>query len=299
MFMHYTGLIYRPPFEAESLLLQVTEGCSHNRCSFCTMYRDIPFAVSPLEEVEADLKEVAPYAKRISRVFLENGDPFALSAERLKAIAELINRYLPEVDTIAMYASVNNIKGKTDAELAELRRYGINELNIGVESGLDAALARMNKGYTAAEAGEELFRLKAAGIDWGANVIFGAAGAGHWEENAEATAALLNKTKPYLIFTGTIHADEGCPLYNDFQSGAFEESTFGEYLDEEERFLSLLDLDPCFFFGRHPSNVVPMQGWLNQDKEKMIEIVRAVRARLEKKLHERPRHGGEGAILNR
>ena len=138
-----------------------------------------------------------------------------------------------------MYASIKNIRGKSDEELRRLRSLGINELNIGVESGLDEALSRMNKGYKAEEALTELARLNAAGMDYGANIIFGCAGEGHSRENAEATARLLNETKPYLIFTGTIHADPGCPLYDDMQSGTFRESTFGEYLEEEERFLSL------------------------------------------------------------
>ena len=143
--MNYTGNIYRPPFESNSLLLQVTVGCSHNRCAFCTMYRDVPFQVEPLDQISADLDEAQRYWPNVTRVFLENGDPFVLSADRLKAIAELIHQELPKVDTIAMYASIQNIKSKTDAELSELRSIGINGLNIGVESGLDVALKRMRE----------------------------------------------------------------------------------------------------------------------------------------------------------
>lgn len=135
-----------------------------------------------------------------------------LSTDRLVAIAELIHQKLPNVDTIAMYASIPNIKNKTDAELRQLRSLGINELNIGVESGLDEALKQLNKGYTAAEAEYELLRLRSAGIDYGANVIFGSAGPELRRENAIKTAQLINKTTPYLIFTGTIHADVGCEL---------------------------------------------------------------------------------------
>ena len=295
--MHFTGTTYRPPFEARSLLLQVTVGCSHNDCAFCTMYRDTQFRVEPLSQIEADLKEAAPYANRITRVFLENGDPFVLNADRLLSIADLIHRYLPKAETIAMYASIKNIMTKTDAELKKLRETGINELNIGVESGLDDALRAMNKGYTAEQAKTELFRLKATGFDWGANVIFGAAGAGNGLENAKATAALLNETKPYLIFTGTVHADAGCPLYGAMQSGTFIESTFGEYLNEEERFITLLELDRCYYFGLHPSNVVPMQGWLSADKEKLLHEIHSARTELMEQLNERPRRGGEGAIL--
>ena len=295
--MHYTGTIYRPPFEARSLLLQVTTGCAHNRCSFCTMYRDEPFRVEPLEQIEEDLAEPRQYVSNITRVFLENGDPFALSADRLEQLAVMIHAYLPRVETIAMYASIKNVIGKSDEELRRLRNLGINELNIGVESGLDEALAYMNKGYTSDQAKHELNRLKSAGIDYGANIILGCAGPERRHENAAATAALLNETKPYLIFTGTIHSDPGCPLYEDMQSGRFVESTFGEYLDEEEELLELLDLTDCYLFGLHPSNIVTMHGNLPEDKAAMLDLIRKRREELADRLDERPVRYGEGAVL--
>ena len=295
--MHYTGTIYRPPFEARSLLLQVTTGCSHNRCSFCTMYRDEPFRVEPLEQIEEDLAEARQYVPNVTRVFLENGDPFALSADRLEQIAVMVHAYLPRVQTIAMYASIKNVIGKSDEELRRLRKHGINELNIGVESGLDEALVYMNKGYTSDQAKHELNRLKSAGIDYGANIMLGCAGPERRHENAAATAALLNETKPYLIFTGTIHSDPGCPLYEDMQSGRFVESTFGEYLDEEEELLELLDLTDCHLFGLHPSNIVTMHGNLPEDKAAMLELVRKRREELANRLDERPVRYGEGAVL--
>ena len=296
--MKYTGLTYRPPFEARSLLLQVTAGCSHNKCAFCTMYRDVPFSVESMEQIEADLQEAQQYVPDITRVFLENGDPFCLAADKLAGIAEKIHEYLPKVETIAMYASVNNIRGKSDEELRRLRDLGINELNIGVESGLDDALRRMNKGYLAAEALYELGRLRSAGMDYGANIIFGCAWAGRYRENALATARLLNETKPYLIFTGTIHADPGCPLYEEMQTGMFVESTFGEYLEEEELFLSGLNLDGCYYFGLHPSNLVQMHGYLNRDKQQMLNEINHRRKQFSGRLLERPVRGGEGAIMN-
>ena len=295
--MHYTGTIYRPPFEARALLLQVTTGCSHNRCSFCTMYRDEQFRMEPLEQIEEDLEEAREYVPGVKRVFLENGDPFALSADRLEQIAVMIQAYLPKVETIAMYASIKNVIGKTDEELRRLRTLGINELNIGVESGLDEALAYMNKGYTAEQAVYELKRLGAAGIVYGANIILGCAGAERRHENAAATAALLNETDPYLIFTGTIHSDPGCPLHEDIQAGRFVESTFGEYLDEEEELLKLLDLTDCYLFGLHPSNIVRMHGNLPEDKEVMLELIRKRRDQLAGRLNDKPVRYGEGAVF--
>ncbi len=297
--MHYTGPTYRPPFESGSLLLQVTVGCSHNKCAFCTMYREVPFSVCPMEQVEADIDEASRRYGDATRVFLENGDAFVLSADRLARVAEGIRAKLPKVETIAMYASILNIRGKTDGELRCLRQLGVNELNIGVESGLDEALGRMNKQYTAGEAREALLRLKAAGMDYGLNVILGAAGAERRLDNAEATAELLNATQPYLIFTSTVHADPGCPLYEEMQSGAFTEPTFGEYLEEEERLLEKLEQEDTYFFGAHPSNVLPMRGVLPRDKEAMLDVLRETRMRMEGRLQERPIRAGEGGIVNR
>ena len=292
-------LVYRPPYEAASFLLQVTHGCSHNRCSFCTMYRDVPFSIETDECIEKQLKWAKTRCPDKDRVFLENGDPFALPAERLIEIAGLIHTYLPKVATIAMYASVKNLKSKSDADLRRLRECGINDLNIGVESGLDEALTTMNKGYTAKDAFCELERLGNAGISYGANIIFGGTGRDRWRENASATAELLNRTKPYLIFTGTIHAEPGSPLYDDIQNGSFRESTFGEYLDEEEALLQALTLDDCFFFGLHRSNVVQMRGWLSRDKDALLAEVQNTRRRLCDQLDQIPARAGEGGIIRR
>ena len=297
--MNTTGIVYRPPFEANSLLLQVTTGCSHNKCTFCTMYHDVPFSMCPLEQVEAELDEAALFRPDVKRVFLEHGDPFTMPAERLLKIAELIHQKLPKVGTIAMYASIQNIRRKTDAELRRLRDAGINGLDIGVESGLDEALTMMNKGHTAQESIEQLLRLKKAGIDFTLNIILGCGGAELWRENAEATAAMINAVQPRQIFTGTLHAEPGCKLYGEMQSGTFHECTFRQLLDEQELLLSRLELEECYYFSSHPSNVMPMQGWLPKHKQDMLEAVREMRATLADRLDEIPVRGGEGSILNR
>ena len=290
-------VMFRPPFEAASLLLEVTHGCSHNACAFCTMYRGVPFQLEPMERVEECVRTAAVRRPGVKRVFLEHGDAFALSAERLIRIAELIHAYLPRVEMIAMYASIKNIASKSDEDLERLREAGIGDLNVGVESGLDEALRWMNKGYTAAQARHELLRLKRAGIPWGANVILGAAGPALRSENAIATAELLSATQPNLIFTGTLHADPGCPLYEAIKSGAFAESSFGEYFDEEETLIERLELDDCVFFGLHPSNVVTMEGRLPQDKDRLLAELRDERDYLRGRLDRRPVRASEGAII--
>lgn len=290
-------IIYRPPFEASSVLIEVTRGCSHNSCSFCTMYRGVNFGRVSSEYIDEQLSYYSEYEPDAERVFLENGDAFCLDADSLADIARRVRESLPKVGTISMYASVRNIASKSDQDLRRIREAGINEMNIGVESGLDEALRSMNKGYDAAQALRELTRLRDAGFDYFANVIFGCAGAGNGILNAEKTAELMNRTQPALIFTGTIHAEEGCPLYEDMRSGSFTEPTVGEYLDEEERFLELLSMDDCIYFGLHPSNIAPMQGLLPEDREELINEVRMRRKRLEKVLDSRPLRGGEGAVF--
>jgi len=297
--MNMTGIVYRPPYEANSLLLQVTLGCSHNKCTFCYMYPDVQFRVCPMEEVEADIEEAARYCPNVKRVFLEHGDAFVLSAEKLLKIADAIHRKLPKVETIAMYASIQNIKSKTDAELRQLRAAGIHGLDIGVESGLDAALTYMNKGHTAAEAREQLLRLTEAGMDYSFNAILGCGGAELWKENADATADLINAVQPHLLFIGSLHAQPGCRLYQDMRNGTFKECTIGQLLDEQERLIRRLDLKDTYYFGSHPSNLVPMQARLPDQKQDMIEAVQETREQLRAHLDEFPARGGEGSILNR
>ena len=297
--MNMTGIVYRPPYEANSLLLQVTLGCSHNKCTFCYMYPDVQFKVCPMEEVEADIDEATHYCPNVKRVFLEHGDAFVLSAERLLRIADAVHQKLPKVEAIAMYASIKNIKTKTDEELRQLRDAGIHGLDIGVESGLDAALTYMNKGHTAAEAREQLLRLAEAGMDYSFNAILGCGGAELWQENADATADLINAVQPHLLFIGSLHAQPGCRLYQDMRSGAFKECTIGQLLDEQERLIRRLNLKDTYYFGSHPSNLVPMQGRLPDQKQDMIEAVQETREQLRAHLDEFPVRGGEGSILNR
>ena len=279
--MKYTGTTYRPPFESKSLLLQVTAGCSHNKCRFCTMYREIPFAVERPEQIEQDLREARRLYRHVERVFLVNGDPFVLPAERLKETALQIRAHLPEVASIGMYAAIGNIRHKTDAELRELRALGITGLNIGVESGLDAVLADLNKGFTAAEAEQELSRLSAAGMDFSLNIILGAGGRRLSREHARASSELVNRTRPGLVFVASLHIDAGCELDEDLEQGRFVEPTLRELLEEERDFLQGLDAGDTIFFGLHPSNAVPVYGVLSERKIAML-------AALERGLRELP-----------
>ena len=158
--MQYEGTTYRPPPEADSFLLQVTVGCAHNQCSFCAMYRDVKFRRIEMDQIEADLQEARSIFPNAERIFLVNGDAFVLNAQTLKEIARRVKRTFPECRTISMYASIRNIRNKSDKDLEALRRLGINDLYVGIESGWDEVLKRIHKGHTVSEAKQQIGRLQ-------------------------------------------------------------------------------------------------------------------------------------------
>lgn len=271
--MHYEGTTYRPPPEADSLLLQVTVGCAHNRCRFCDMYRDVNFRRIPIDQIETDLKEAREISPKAERIFLVNGDAFVLKTNFLKEIAERIKLIFPECGTISMYASIRNIKAKGDAELAELRNLGVNDLYVGVESGWDQVLTHINKGHTVAEARSQLDRLSRAGINHIANLMLGVAGIGNGLENARRTAEFLNQTRPSLIWVGTLGVFEGTELYAEMEQGMFVPAPEMEILEEENELINAIELEEVTFYGVHPTNTVRISGRLPRDKHKMVVAI--------------------------
>ena len=267
--MKYTGPIYRPPYEANTLLLQVTVGCAHNKCNFCTMYRDVRFSTEKIEQIEEDLKEANELYKGIKRVFLVNGDAFVLSARKLKAIAEKIHQYLPRVEVITMYASVNNIKGKTDEELKELQQLKIDELWVGAETGHEETLTYLNKGSELKDSYEQLARLNDAGIKFYYGFMYGAAGAGKGLENAEANAKIINELKPYGIVPTTLGAFGESELAQDVAKGIFVPANEKEVLEEQIRLLELIDVETKYM-GIHAINTVSFDAQLPRDKQGSI-----------------------------
>lgn len=197
--MKYTQPVYRPPYEANTLLLQVTVGCAHNACTFCSMYRDVRFSMENLEQIENDLQEAKLIYGSLKRIFLVNGDAFVLSYSRLKPIAELIHKYFPEIEVITMYASIDNIKRKTDTELKALAQLRINELWVGAETGHAETLHYYNKGFQLHDSYSQLERLNDASIQFYFGFMYGAAGKTKGIKNAEATARLINATKPKVL----------------------------------------------------------------------------------------------------
>lgn len=270
--MKYTGPTYRPPYEAKSLLLQVTVGCTHNKCTFCTMYKDVKFSMESIEQIEKDLQEANEIYGDVKRVFLVNGDAFVLSARRLKPIAKLIIKYFPGVEVITMYASINNIKSKTDQELEELRNLRINDLWIGTETGHEETLEYMNKGFSLKDSYEQLGRLNKAGIRHIDILIFGGAGRGKGIENAIANAKLMNAAKPMGISITTMGTFGDSQLTKDVEMGKFVPATELEVLEEQKKFIELIIVDTAYL-GIHGINTVTFDATLPRDREDAIKMV--------------------------
>lgn len=285
--MHYTGTIWRPPYEARSLLLQVTAGCTHHACKFCTLYADLPFRfrMSPLEEVEADLQEAQlwstdpmamlsarlqglPPPENVRRVFLVGANPFVLSFRRLEAIAERIAKYFPQVGSIGCFARVTDVEAKSGEELRRLRALGYDGLTIGVETGDDQALAFMNKGYPAQAIVDQAGRLDQAQIGYNFFYLAGISGAGRGMEGALRSAEIFNQTRPRLIGSSMLTVFPESALYQEIRRGAWQEESELEKLEELRALIGHLTVQTRFVTDG-ASNLVQVRGELPQDREKL------------------------------
>lgn len=266
---HFTGTVWRPPYEAHSVLLQATVGCTHHACKFCTLYGDLRFRLSPMEEIEADLRIVAAHQPRARRVFLVGANPFVLSFNRLVRLVDRIRDFLPKVQTIGMFARITDIAAKSDEQLRELRARGITGLSIGTETGDDPSLAFMNKGCTATDMLRQCRRLDRAGIEYYFTYMTGLAGAGHGRRAAEATAALYNRLHPYIIGVVSLTLFPEAPLAADVAARRFVEAPERERLEELRTFIAALAI-PATLMGHTVSNTVPLLGRLPEDRARML-----------------------------
>lgn len=284
--MHFTGTIWRPPYEASSLLLEVTAGCTHHKCKFCTLYNDLPFKfrMSPMEDIECDLQEVANIMKqwngfRFDCAFLTGANPFVLKAERLLDIADLIRKYVPTVQTIGCFARVTDITLKSDSELSALAQAGYDCLTIGMETGDDEALHFMNKGYKSSDIVEQCSRLDKVGISYNFFYLVSISGAGRGEIGAKATADLCNQLHPQLIGANMLTIYPDSELYQEIQHGNWQEESEVEKYREIRVLIENLKI-PTQFAALGASNAFQLHGSLPKDKnaltatiDKIIETV--------------------------
>lgn len=285
--MHYTGTIWRPPYEADSLILEATAGCTHRACKFCTLYDDLPFKfkASELSTIESDLLEAqiwfhdplskietylfSLHAPKRCRVFLAGANPFALKPKRLLEIAGLIHKYFPMCKTMGCFARVTDIASKTDEELAALREAGYTGLTIGIETGDDAALAFMNKGYVAQDIIAQCARLDAADIAYAFFYLAGISGKGRGIEGARLTAAVCNQTHPTLIGANMLTIYKNSELYQEIITGNWEEETEVEKYQEIKALAKDLEI-PVEFAMLGASNPVMLQGRLPEQREQIV-----------------------------
>lgn len=277
--MHYTGTIWRPPYEATSLLLEVTAGCTHHKCKFCTLYNDLPFKfkLSPFEDIEADLKEASVIYKRwggfrSNRVFLTGANPFVLSFEKLMDISRLIHRYLPNVKTIGSFARITDVTPKTDEQLQKLHEAGYDGLTIGIETGDDEALAFMNKGYKASDIVTQCKRLDKAGIHYSFFYLTSISGAGRGETGAKATAEICNQLHPIEVGANMLTIYPDSELYQEILHGNWKEESEIEKYKEIRTLVANLEI-PTIFGALGASNAFQLQGELPKDKKKLLSIL--------------------------
>ena len=278
--MHYTGTIWRPPYESGSLLLEAGARWAPppsvfqipDRCKFCTLSDELPFRfrLSPLEDIEADLAEAQELLRGqlVQRVFLVGANPFVLQTERLKAIAGRIRRYFPECRTIGCFARVTDVGRKTDEALRELRRLGYDGLTIGVETGYDPALLFMDKGYQARDIVEQAHRLDEAGIAYHFFYLAGIAG---------ASASVFNQTSPRILGSSMLTVYPQSRLFSEMQAGRWTEAGEVEKLEELKTLVEHLER-PLYFAALGASNAVSVHGFLPEERDAVAaKLARACR----------------------
>lgn len=267
--MHFSSGINRPPYEAADGFLQITSGCSHASCEFCTFYKDSPFILSPMEEIEEDIKELAQSGWNFDRIYLQGADPFIRKTEDLLQIADMIYRYLPQVKSIGGYARVDNLKNKTVQQVRQLAEKGYSYFYFGVESGDDKLLDRMNKGYHADLVIEQCKKMDEAGMPWIANFLGGLGGHDWGLSHARETAKMYNQLKPAMVYASELTLFPDTPLSRDVAMGKFAEATETERIAEMQEFIRCLDI-PTIFRAEHVTMPIRLNGRLPEDKEALI-----------------------------
>lgn len=281
--MKYDEQIYRPPKEYRSILLQVTSGCTHNKCKFCGMYRYTNFKMESLDQIESDVIEASqdPYYRGGKRVFLLNGNPFVLKTERLLKIADIIHRHLPRVEVICMYSSIKDIENKSDEELKMLREAGINDLYLGIESGNPEALEFINKGNTVQEAIVQMKRLDKFDYNYYAMILTGLMGRGVEKalENGKLTGLMLSQVNARGIFPMSVTLVPGTELWDMKVKGEYVEATEYDRLVELKAIIENLHPEKtALLSSAHNSNTMFIKGIAPRDNEKMINEIDSILA---------------------
>jgi radical SAM superfamily enzyme YgiQ (UPF0313 family) len=272
--MRYHGTVIRPPSEADSYLLQITYGCSHNRCTFCGTYMDKPFRGRPLDEALQDIAVASRQMPDVRRVFLCDGNALVLDMDHLTDVLDALNAAFPLLRRISIYANARDILAKSESELAVLREKGLELIYLGLESGSDEVLRRVDKGSTAAEMVAGVTRAKEARMRVSVIALLGLGGAELSDEHADGTAHVVNAMDPQYLSMLTLMLVPGTPLHRQCQSGEFQLPEPEALLGELRRVIAGTEgLSRCVFRTNHASNYVPLAGTLSRDKERLLGVL--------------------------
>ncbi len=271
--MHYEGNIIRPPSEANSILLQVTVGCSHNKCTFCGTYKGERFKIKPDEVIFQDIEFAAQYCQRQRRLFLCDGDALIIPQKRLVHMLATIARKLPWVTRVGTYGNAKSIAMKSLEQLEELRQHGLGIIYMGLESGDDDTLKRIHKGTTSEKSIAMGKKVRAAGIKLSVTVLLGIAGKERSQIHAEKTGQVLSSMNPNYVGALSLMLIPGTSLCRDYESGRFQLLEPMEMLQELRTMFEHTQLTQGMFHANHASNYLPIKARLPKDKEKILHLI--------------------------
>lgn len=267
----YEGQIYRPPSEAGSLIVQITTGCSYNRCIYCSMFKTKRFKIKELPEIREALGSFRREYGAAQRIFLADGDAMAIPYENLLKILESVSEYFPGTERISAYASFRNLAAYTDQQVTDLGKHGLGLLYMGVESGSDEILANMHKGQNKAMVLEGAEKVRKAGMVLSASVICGLGGGELAQENALETAELINAIDPRYLGILRLTIDPGTPLERKYREGLFTPQSEHGIIQEMHTLIANLVLSNCIVRSNHVCNYVHVSGTLGKDKKKILD----------------------------
>ncbi len=269
----YEGPLFRPPSESYSLIVQITIGCSHNKCTFCIAYKNKTFRIKKLDEIIRELEEARTKYRYVEKVFLADGDALVIPTRDLLVILNTIKKLFPECKQISLYGSAKDTNRKTDNELEQLKEAGLGMIYFGLESGNNEILTFVKKNTSSEEMIKAGQRIKRAGIPLSITIISGLGGAENFRQHAVDTARVLNEIDPEYLGLLTLLLQEGMELYDQWKSGKFTLLNPREVLTETKLLLENLQLTNCIFRANHASNYVPLGGTLPQDKERLLSLI--------------------------
>ena len=271
--MDYQGIIIRPPSEANSIILQVTVGCSHNKCTFCGTYKGVRFGIKPESVIQQDIEFAARYCRRQRRVFLTNGDALILPQSRLLKLLKTIRERLPWVTRIGMYGNAKSIRTKTLKDLIALRERGLGIVYMGLETGDDVTLKKVRKGVRADTIIKMGQRVIEAGIKLSVTVLLGLAGPERSDVHAEATGRALSAMDPDYVGALSLMLLPNTPLGRDYAEGRFRLVSPMEMLMELKTMIAHTDLSGGLFYANHASNYLPIKARLPRDKQATVNLI--------------------------